>query len=165
MHNSQWLLVQQANQAKPPPAVEVNTADPGPLSKTVSHVTCVPPARTLATLALSYSAITPAEVAVLSDNPLSLGPTLTMCRYKEAMENRDFKFHLRHLEALRARVGLSEDQPEPKYSLLKEVKDRIADLTHLIACEYTLAFMISCLRTETQLSSMEFNLLSRVRLV
>ncbi len=57
-----------------------------------------------------------------------------MCTYENAMKHRDFKFHLKHLEALRARVGLTEDQPEPKYSPLKQVKDRIADLTHLIAC-------------------------------
>jgi hypothetical protein len=59
-----------------------------------------------------------------------------MCRYKEAIENRDFKFkfHLRHLEALRARVGLTADQPEPKYSSLERIKDRIADLTHIMAC-------------------------------
>jgi hypothetical protein len=50
------------------------------------------------------------------------------------MKHRDFKFHLKHLKALRARVGLTDDHPEPKYSLLREVKDRIADLTHLIAC-------------------------------
>jgi hypothetical protein len=35
---------------------------------------------------------------------------------------------------VRLRVGLTDDHPEPKYSLLKDVKDRIADLTHLIAC-------------------------------
>jgi hypothetical protein len=57
-----------------------------------------------------------------------------MCRYKEAMENRNFKFHLRHLDALRARVGLTADQPEPKYSSLERIKDRIADLTHIMAC-------------------------------
>jgi len=88
----------------------------------------------LATVPVSYSAITPAEVAVSSNNPLSPGPTLTMCRYKEAMEDRDFKFHLRHLEALRARVGLTADQPEPKYSSLERIKGRIADLTHIMAC-------------------------------
>jgi hypothetical protein len=57
-----------------------------------------------------------------------------MCVYEEAMKHRDFKFHLRHLEALRARVGLTVDQSEPRYYLLSEVKDRIADLTHLMAC-------------------------------
>jgi hypothetical protein len=57
----------------PPLAQEVNAANSSPLSKTISHVTCVPPARTLATVPVSYSAITPAEVAVLSNNPLS-GP-------------------------------------------------------------------------------------------
>ena len=90
--------------------------------------------RTLVTVPTFYSEISPAEVAVLSDNPLSLGSTLAMSRYKEAMEHRDLKFHLRHLEALRARVGLTADQPEPKYSSLKMVKDRIADITHIMAC-------------------------------
>jgi hypothetical protein len=54
--------------------------------------------------------------------------------YEEAMKHRDFKFHLRHLKALRAQVGLTADQPAPRYYLLSEIKDRIADLTHLIAC-------------------------------
>jgi hypothetical protein len=31
-------------------------------------------------------------------------------------------------------VGLTADQPEPKYSSLERIKDRIADLTHIIAC-------------------------------
>ncbi len=63
----------------------------------------------LATVPIFYIEITPAEVAVLSDNPLSLGPTLAMSCYEETMEHRDLKFYLRHLEALRARVGLTAD--------------------------------------------------------
>jgi hypothetical protein len=31
-------------------------------------------------------------------------------------------------------VGLTADQLEPKYSLLSDAKDRIADLTHLMTC-------------------------------
>jgi hypothetical protein len=78
--------------------------------------------------------ISPAEIVALSDNNLTLGPTSAMRDFEEAMKHRDFRFHLKHLEALRARVGLTADQPEPSYSLVNEVKDQIADLTHLIAC-------------------------------
>jgi hypothetical protein len=81
-----------------------------------------------------YNSISPADIVALSDYKLTLGPSPDMCTYEKAMKHRDFKFHLKHLKALRACVGLTGDYPEPKYSLLREVKDRIADLTHFIAC-------------------------------
>jgi len=97
-------------------------------------VSVVPPLGPRHAVPIFYKNISPAEIVALSDNTLTLGPTSAMRDFEEAMKHRDFKFHLKHLEALRARVGLTEDQLEPRYSLVKEVKDRIADLTHLIAC-------------------------------
>jgi hypothetical protein len=121
------LMAQFGNDPESKVASSTNRAASPPLLSTTSFPAVDKLSQNPGQVAAFYNSISPADIVALSDNILTLGPS-------EAMKQRDFKFHLKHLEALRVRVGLTDDHPEPKYSLLKDVKDRIADLTHLIAC-------------------------------
>jgi hypothetical protein len=71
---------------------------------------------------------TPADIANLCNQPLSLGPSPATAARAKSLEARSRKFLLHRVTVERVRLGLTPDQPEPPYQTTKDILRRLTDL-------------------------------------